>query len=352
MYIIYLTVLFLSFVCLCLKFTRISGYSLVFIWFVAFIFLGTYAYFSDDYEPYAEVVVEAYANPLANYAIEPFWVWLADYTHGDIDSYRFITFVLIAIILLFIQKAAHIEIKYFIIYYTFFCMSTHFTGIRQALNMMLCLYGILLCFNRHWIIGLICIVLSCFLHKSGIMFALLLPLCLLPVSKKVFWLYVLVSPLLYVGFYFLLNSSTTFLPLIFLQSYAEKEAEYADRHIVMRLLSTASELCRFVLIYLTIVYFHRSSDRLIILLTRCLFSLFLISVFFFLLPMDTNVIYKRLLWFGLLIMTIIWSKCIREKLVTRKYIYLLLLFLFCTGLGIVTMVGNNYTRIEVLTRLP
>lgn len=352
MYIIYLVTLLLSFIFLRIKLTYKSEYSLICIWLIIFVFLGTYAYFSDDYEPYADIVTEAYINPWAKYTIEPFWVWLADYTKGNIDLYRFIVFSLIAILLLLIRKISHIEMKYLVIYYTFFCMLSHFTGIRQALNMMLCLYGILLCFNNHWVIGILCIVLSSFLHKSGIMFALLLLFGLLPVSKKTFVFSLLLFPFLYAIFYFILNSSSMLPSLLFLQSYAESEGEYANRHIIMQLLSGAHALCNFLLVLLTIVYFQNHSDRLVKLLVRCLFGVFLTSIFFFLSPMETNVIYKRLLWFGMILLVIIWSRCIQNKLLTRKYTYLLLLFLLCTGISVATMLGNNYWRMEILTKIP
>lgn len=352
MYLVYLFLLVSSFIWLRLKFTLKSEHILILFWFVIFVYLGTYAYFTDDYESYAEVVNAAYINPLAIFSIEPFWIWLADYTKGNIDSYRFIVFFLIAIILFFIHKAACVKLKYLIIYYTFFCLLAQITSIRQALNMMLCLYGTLLCYNKHRIIGIIFILLSCYFHKSGIIFALLLPLGWLPVSKKIFWTYLLISPLLGFAFYAVLNTSTTFLPLLFLQNYAEKEAEYGNRHVAMQLLSNISGICNFSLVVLTILYFHNTSDRLVKLLTRYLFGLSLMYVFFFLLPMETNVIYKRLLWFGLLIMVIIWSKCIQRELMTRRYIYMLLLFLTSATISALTMIGNNYWRVDILTKFP
>lgn len=352
MYIIYLIVSVLSFVWLHLKFHRAAEHFFTAIWFIVFIYIGTYAYFSDDYEPYSRVVEEAYINPWANYAIEPFWVWLADFTKGEIDLYRFIVFGVIAVLLLLLSKIACLRIKYLIIFYTLFCLLFQVTGIRQSLNMLVCLLGILLVYKKHWLIGILCIILSCFLHKSGLLFALLLPLSLLPVSKKVFWVYLLMSPILYVAFYALLNSSTTFLPLLVLQNYAEGEGEFASRHIALRLLNVTSILCNFILIILTVGYFYKSSDRLVKLLTRYLFGLFWISLFIFFLPIEGSVISKRLTWFGLLIMIVVWSKCVSSLLLMRKYQYLLLLTLSSMGISVVLTIGNYISRLGVLTRLP
>lgn len=352
MYIIYLIIFVFSFIYLHIKFNNNSNRIIIFIWFVAYIYIGVYAYFTDDYDAYADVVTEAYINPLGVFSIEPFWIWLANFTYGNIDLYRFVVFGTIIILLFLIKKISHAEMKYLIIYYTLFCMMFQISGIRQALNMILCLYGILLCIKKQKIAGFLCIIFSCFLHKSGIMYACIIFFCLLQVSKRTFLICLVILPILHFISKVALNTSTSFLPLLALQHYAEHEGEFSGRHIIVQLLNKLSELCIFFSGIFTVFLFNKSNDRLIMLLTRCLYGLLFFTVLLFLLPIDTNVVYKRLLWFGMLIMIVIWSKGIQDNLMTRKYILLFLLFILQTGASIILMISNNYWQIEKLTRLP
>ncbi len=352
MYIVYLLVLTFSFLYVRLNFTPGSNRFLIFIWFFLFVMLGTYAYFTDDYEPYIDTIEEAYSNVFAHIHIEPFWIWLADYVHGNVDLFRFYAFIFISILLLLIAKSARIELKYFIIYYTIFCLSTHLCWIRQPLGMCFYLWGLLLLCNKKYLIGISCLVLSCFIHKSIIMFLGVLPFCILPINKKSIGIYILSMPLLYACFYILLNSSSTNSSLLILQEYAQKEGEYAERNIVFEILSLCTTLLQFSLLIYTVYRFHRSEDRQVVFLARYLLAIFFISIFLFLLPLETNVIYKRLLSFAMLLLVIIWTKCVKGKFFQRAYIYLCILVFLSVSVREIGLIGNNYTRTERLTRFP
>lgn len=352
MYFVYLLVLFLALITLFLNITWFNKRFFVLSWLGIFVILGTFGYFTDDYEPYEEVVATAYLNPLAYVSIEPLWVWLANYVHGDIDIFRFIAFSFIAVLLSLIVKTVKTNAIYFIVYYTLFCLQQHLCWIRQPLAMCICLWGILLLCKRRFTFALVCIILSFFVHKSAIMFIALLPFCMMPINKKNMLLYLILMPLLSILFYAILNLSSTYSSLLYLQWYAGKEGEFDSRHIIFQFISLFNVLCQFLFLIYTIYRFYDNNDRNIIILIRYLLGIVFISFFLFLLPLDTNVIYNRLLAFGMLIMTLIWSKCMQKSLIKRRYAFWLLLLLLFVSVREIGTVGNNYTRVERLIKLP
>ncbi len=352
MYFIYLIVLFFAFLTLFLDFTRSSNRFFVLFWFGVFIALGTWGYFTDDYEPYEEVVATAYLNPFAYVSIEPLWVWLANCVHGDIDDFRFIAFSFIAILFILIAKSAKLNTKYFVVYYTLFCLQAHLCWIRQPLAMSVCVWGLLLLCKKRFLFGLVCVFSSLFIHKSAIIFVALLPFCIMPVNKKNVLLYLILIPFLSILFYAVLNSTSTYSSILYLQWYAEKEGEFDNRHIIFQFIALFSVLCQFLFLIYTIYRFYDNNDRYVVILIRYLLGIVFVSFFLFLLPLDTNVIYNRLLAFGMFIMTLIWSKTMQRSLIKRRYIWGLLLLLLFVSVREIGMVGNNYTRIERLIRLP
>ncbi len=352
MYFVYLVILFLALITLFLDVTWSNKRFLVLSWFGLFVVLGTFGYFTDDYEPYEEVVETSYLNPLAYVSIEPLWGWLANYVHGEIDKFRFIAFSFIAALLWFIVRAFKTNEKYFVVYYTLFCLQAHLCWIRQPLAMCVCLLGILLLCKMRFIFGIVFIILSLFVHKSAIMFIALLPFCMMPVNKKNVLLYLILMPFLSILFYAILNSSSTYSSILYLQWYAEKEGEFDSRHIIFQFISLFSVLCQFLFLIYTVYRFYNNNNRYIVILIRYLLGIVLIAFFLFLLPLDTNVIYNRLLAFGMFIMTLIWSKNMQRSLIKRRYVFWLILLLLFVSVREIGMMGNNYTRVERLLKLP
>lgn len=350
MYIVYLILLFFAFCGLFCKSSKKVDWFFCTIWFVLFVTLGTFAYFTEDYDTYDEIVNRVYMNPLAYGHLEPSWVWLVNMVKGDLDEFRLLAFCLISILLLLLAKIVKVDLKYMIIYYTIICLSAHLCWVRQPFAMCLCLLGALLLYNRRYIVGLACLVSSCFLHKSAIMYALIFPMCILPLNKKMLWLYVISIPIFEVFFYVLINSSAELSYLISFQAYAQKGGEFAHRHIIFRILFVVITIGQMILLTYLIVKFRNNSNGLIRLLVRYLMGILFISVVLFLLPIDVGVVYKRLLAFGLFVSVIILSKCVQGDLLKRSYMFLFILILLFSIVNEVAFLGNNYTRVESLMR--
>lgn len=111
-------------------------------WFIAFLLLGTYAYYTDDYEPYVELVDKAYITPFAYFHIEQFWIVLMEYFRGDIDGFRFISMILLSISLVLIMIRSKVNPIYFISFYTILCLNTHVCWVRQPLAYCLILLAL------------------------------------------------------------------------------------------------------------------------------------------------------------------------------------------------------------------
>lgn len=353
MYIIYLTTLAYSFIYLFQKYSKRSNGFIVLAWFVLFIFIGTWAFFTDDYNVYIDTVNEAYINPFARFHIESVWIWLAEVVQGEINKFRFITFFTISILLFLIARSANVELKYFSAYYTIFCLINAVGLLRQPVAMCLSLWGMLLMCDKKYLLSIACLFFSCFFHKVGIIYVLLFPACLLPINRKLLWIYFLSLPLLYILFYIILNASSELSTVIFLQSYAQGDGEYASRHVIFKILSTISTLSQFVFLIYTIYHFYESDDKYVKMLIRYILATVIVSIFLFILPLSTGVFVKRLLYFAMMMMVIVWAKCIKGNLLQKRYILMFVFLLIYIAIQLTGTFIQNYTRIgERLLQMP
>lgn len=353
MYIIYLASLTFSFVYSFQKYTKGSNRFITIVWFILFTFIGTWAYFTADYNVYVDIVNEAYINPFSSFHIEPVWIWLAEVVQGDIDKFRFITFFIISILLLLIVRIAKVELKYFIVYFTIFCLVNTVCWVRQPLAICISLYGMLLMRNKKYLQSIVCLLFSCFFHKVGIIYVLLFPVCFFSINKKLLWVYFFSLPLLYILFYIALNASSEFSTVVFLQSYAQSDGEYASRHVIFKILSTFSIISQFIFLIYTVYHFHESADKYVKMLIRYILAIVVVSIFLFALPLSTGVFVKRLLYFGMMMMVIVWAKCIKGNLLQKQYILMYVFLLMYIATQLISTLGNNYTRIgERLLQMP
>lgn len=330
------------------KFSIISNRLLVALWFIGFIVIGTYGYFSDDYEPYIDSVTLAYANPFANIHMEPFWILLSNICKGEITEFRLLSFSAIAIILSLICWQAKIEAKYFVCYYTVLCMASHICWIRQPLAMTIFLLGTILLIKKKYILAIPCLVGTYFFHKTGLVFLLMLVFMLIPLNKKTIWLYLISGIVIVLGFSLFMNLNlpiTTFLLL-----YLESEGEFAARNIVFTILSNTSLICNFLLAFELIYHFYNHKNIIVYYLTRYLSGLILLALCLTIIPFETNVLIKRVLAMTNLVNVIILSIAIKSSLYKAKY-YLISLPIFIKLLiSEIMTLGNNYTKIHRLTK--
>lgn len=353
MYIVYLTFLVYNFVYLFQKYTKKSNGFILLTWFLLFIFIGTWAYFTDDYNAYVDIVDDAYINPLAKFHIEPIWVWLAEIVQGGIDKFRFIAFLTISILLFYITKSAELELKYFIAYFTIFCSSETLCWVRQPITVCLSLLGVLLMCNKKYLLGIACLCFSCFFHKIGIIYVLLSPACFIPINKKLLWIYFFSLPLLYIIFSFTLNLSSENSTVINLQTYINGEGEYAGVNVIFKILSTISTLFLFGFLIYTVYKFKEFTDKYVKVLIRYILAIVVVSIFLFALPLSTGVMVKRLLYLGMMMMAIVWAKCIKGNLLQKRYISIFIFLLIYVTIQLFSTIGGNYTRIgQMLLKMP
>ena len=349
MYCLYLVVLFSSAIGIFQLYSKHTQKILVLLWFCLFVFVGTFAYFSDDYEPYVNLTELAYVSPLSYTHVESLWVWFMGLFYGNVDAFRFVSFLFLSILLVAIAKCAKTSLLYFLFCYTLLCMSAHICWIRQPIA-----YGIfllsLLVFPKSKFAFVALFVLSLFLHKSTILLVFVFPFMLFSLRKKIIWIYILLAfPMAVISFYSiaLLVQNTFGIPL---DLYFSADSEYTDRNVIFLIISKISIIAHLVIIVNLIFLFKEEPD--VHILVRCLFGVLFIFLLLIVLPIENNVISKRLLSFGNLIVALVCSIKIKNNFLKKKYLYLFLLMLILISLREIAMLGNNYTNWDKLLKVP
>ena len=354
MYILYLILIVISFLCLKYRLTTFSKNIILFYWFISFLLLGTYAYYTDDYEPYVELVEKAYETPFANFHIEQFWIVLMEYFHGDIDNFRFVSMILLSISLILIIIKSKTNSIYFISLYTIFCLNSHICWIRQPLAYCLILLALLF-YSEKKISSIIVFILllgfALFVHKSSVLLLSIIPfLFISPTKNNVLKLTVL-FPVLFIVFFAILSTLELILG-INLEWYLEADNVFAERNVIFLIMANIITIVQFYIFGMTIYLFRNASALIEKTLVRSLLGVIYISVFLIILPFDANTIYVRLIAFGCFIVVLIWSRNILLFKSTGRYksiAFFASLWFFLTFINVLL---NNYTRIDKLLRLP
>ncbi len=355
MYVLYLILAGISFLCLKYRLTDISKKIVLICWFIAFLLLGTYAYYTDDYEPYVELVDKAYITPFAYFHIEQFWIVLMEYFRGDIDGFRFISMILLSISLVLIMIRSKVNPIYFISFYTILCLNTHVCWVRQPLAYCLILLALVYYSERKFakiVIAFLLLGLALYVHKSSILLLCVLPFLFISVTKRKNILkFVVLFPMLFCFFLKALSTLEAVLG-INMEWYLEAENVYAERHIVFLIIANIITAIQFYIFGLTIYLFRNTSILIERTLVSSLFGIVYISAFLFLLPFDANTIYVRLMAFGGFIAVLLWSGNVSLLKKVKKYKCIVVLAAFWFSLVLISMLLNNYTRIDRLTKLP
>ena len=349
MYCLYLAVLCSSLAGVFQLYSKQSRKILILLWFCLFVFIGTFAYFSDDYEPYVELTELAYVSPFSYTHVEPFWFWLMGLFNGNVDLFRFVSFFILSILLIAIAKCTKTSLLYFLFCYTLLCMSTHVCWIRQPIAYGVFLLGLLF-LEKNKLAFVSFIILSLFIHKSAVLLMAVLPFLFFRLDKKTVLVYVLLAfPLALILFY----SAALFMQNSFgipLDHYLSADGEYADRHIVFSIILVLSTIVQLLILGKVILLFKENSDVRI--LVRCLFGIIFISILFIVLPIENNVISKRLLSLGSLLVAVICGIKVRNHFFEKKYLSLFVLILISIALREINQLGNNYTTLDQLFKMP
>lgn len=355
MYVIYLVLVGISFLCLKYHLTKVSKILVLIFFFITFLLLGTYAYYTDDYEPYVELVDKAYIMPFAYFHIEHFWIDLMGHFRGDIDNFRFVSTVLLSLFLILIIIRSKVNSIHFISFYTILCLNTHICWIRQPLAYYLILLALIYYSERKFfplVIAFFLLGLAISVHKSSVLLLCIIPFLFISVTKrKSLFKLAILFPLLYFVFLKALPTLEAVLG-INLEWYLEAENVYAERNVVFLIIANIITAIQFCVFGLTIYLFRNTSVLMERTLVRSLFGVVYISSFLFILPFDANTIYVRLMAFGSFIAVLLWSGNIPFLKESKKYKCIIVLtaswFFFVT----ISMLLNNYTRIDRLLKLP
>lgn len=346
MYLLYLAVGIFSIFLLHRKFTWRSRICIYIIWIILFVLIGTFAYFTDDYIQYSELVERVHLTPFASFHIEPIWRWLAEFSDCNIHYFRFIAFGSLVLIVSLIIKYSRVSVVCFICYYSLWGVADHFCWIRQPVGMGIFMLGLLFFLQKHYWRGLLFILVSFFLHKAIIMQIILLPFIFIPVNKKSISIFFALMPLFYSFFFFLLKDDA--FDFMMGVNYLVADGEFDNRHIIFSIISLCGTVIHFYLIVKTIELSRKTSDPMVNGLGRYLWGILYAAFFVFFLPLETNVIYKRILSFAVFPMIIVWSKCIGHKVLVYNNIWLLISLIVSFILNVCYLIGNNYTRIDKL----
>lgn len=350
MYFIYLIITIFCLYYIDHKFSKRSDKIISLLWFVLFVLMGTFGFFTDDYEPYVDLVSLSYASPFSNIHMESIWIGLAELCNGNIDYFRLISFCSLAIAIFYICKLLNIQLKYFICYYSLICLSNHLCWIRQPLAMCLFILGTALLFKRRYLLSIIVLLISTLFHKTNIVFICFLVFTLIPVKKKyIIWIYFLSGVMLIFGFNIIFQIN---LPISdFLTLYLESEGEFASRNIVIVLLSNIILLLQTLQIIGTLYHFNSSNNIIIQFYVRYIVGLTSIAIALMFIPYETGVMVKRIMAMASLCNVLILSISLKSRLFNRKYYRIYLSIILPFVLSQMLTLGNNYTRISKLTRI-
>lgn len=318
-------------------------------WLILFVLVGTFGYFTDDYEPYEEIVLQAYVNPFAQFHIEPLWIWLAGIVKGDVTQFRLIGFGLLGVGVCIIPKILGIKLNYFISYYSMICLSPHLCWIRQPIAMFLFSIGLIALLKKRLIVSGIIFLATFFIHKIGIIMLLLIPFIFFKINRRNMIFLLAVIPLIY-SVIILISQFSDSLTINIFNEYSEADGKFANRNIIYTIINTISLAINLGLLIFTIYHYKEVTIGIYAKLLRYLFGVTYITILLLVMPIQVDVMLTRMLSIANLFMVIFMSKFLNKKLIKKNNKFLLLSILILIGLRELGMLANNNTRLYRLTK--
>ena len=293
---------------------------------ILFIYIGSFALFSDDYPSYVDFITGVQITPHIYPHIESIWIYIGGICNGNIFLFRFITVSVILLLFFLILQASDVGYRKSLFYFFILSSSSFICWLRMPIAIMCFFLAYIMLLRKKWIMALFLFVVSSFLHKVFILQLCVLPFMYIRINKKTLlvFLFILISP------YIILNNMSI-LSNIGINSgyYLEHDSIFNYRNIYFMYSSYITTFLIVLLIVWTIFKTWRSQDFLLKNLSQYLYGVLFISMFFMLLPIETTVIYKRVLSFSFIPMCLSWSKCIKGSLYAKDNIWLpLLLFAY------------------------
>lgn len=314
-------------------------------------YIGTFAYFIDDYQPYVDLTEDIYVNPLAYYHIEHFWVLVIESFKGDVDLFRFALCVAFLILFIFCGRILNSDFTVLLPLYILLCYGGHICWLRQPILYFVFILGCIFYGRKKYIISLSLFVFMFLIHKSAILICLALPFLFVRIdlNKNVIF-FILLFPVLLLCY----RTLVVFLQEIMnidLEYYLTKEASFSGRSAIVKVTSYLRVILNIWLIIRMIKLYRSSSNKDISLFVRLLFGVLYICLFLFFIQLVNDTFVTRIL--GLAQLLIIYILGIEQPPPRKKCnlgIYFPLLLL--TLLDLLSILLQNYTRIDLLLKLP
>lgn len=349
MYLIYIFLFLISISFITITYSHRSKIILQLLWIILFVISGTFGYFTDDYEPYVEIVNNAYINPLAHFHIEPLWIWLAEVCKGDITYFRLFSFSILVILLLIMSYIYNINNQYLFAYYSLICLQTHLCWVRQPIAMTLFLIAFALIFKKSYVIAFLCLIGTFFVHKIGIIMILLLPFIFIKINKRNIFILFSLIPLFYFFIYYIISVGDYAIINIF-NEYGKADGSFSKRHIIYTIFNNVSLFTNLILLAVVIYRYYRTSYGIYNYIMRYLFGVYYITMLLLFMPIQTDVMITRSLSIANFILVIILAHNISSCIMKRCNKWIALLLVILIGVREFGLIANNNTRIYRLTK--
>lgn len=342
MYFLYLLSVFLGWELIEKKFTQESRTIIEVIWILLFLLCGTFAFFTDDFEAYREIIHNLYTDPLGSFHLEPTWKALGKFVNGNLIEFRFFAVVFGLLLNLIIVRLLEIKFNYYIGFFSLLCLNAFFCWLRQPIAIYLFIIGFYFLLKRRIILSILFFGLTIISHKTGIIFILLLPLTLLKTNKRNL-IFIAATTVILIPFIMRLLLMMESQVSVFFLLYSEGEPPNFGRNILYILASKISLIID-ILLLITIMWKLRNTIHgYDVYLLRLLVALLGISLALFFAPIETTTMIVRLIALGNVLGVILLSKYVKNRIL--KYsncLIFILMFIFFTIGQLQIMVTHRY----------
>lgn len=314
-----------------------------------FILVCTYAFYTDDYASYVDIVRELAITSAVYPNIEPFWRWFIHIFGGNVHWFRFAVFFIINLGLIVIAMVSKLPKLHFLCYILILSFSSYATWVRMPFASVFFMLGIIMIAKKNVIFGSLLCLCSLFLHKGSIILLMVLPFLLVKYRRR----NILIAAVMAMSFSFLIELLSSVNLGFDYMMYLNHGSLFENRHWIYSWLSTIRTGTLLMLVYRTIVLVEETAlCQFNIILQRFLSGVLIMSVFFIISPLSTETLYQRLLMYAYIPMAVIWSMCIRNRILLKRVSWLPILLVFYIMIDTMTVIVSNNTVLYELIQMP
>ena len=154
-------------------------------YFLLFIYLGTYAYFTGDYAHYQHEISRLSTNPLNPTHMEFVYIFLAKWVNGDYTLWRLHVFVTMFLLLGYLLKLTRTNNFQTLFWYSLFILPDAVGG-RCPIAITAYFIAVVYLSRRKYLQGFFFAILGAFMHKTILPILLFLPFSRIKINSKLF----------------------------------------------------------------------------------------------------------------------------------------------------------------------